>query len=190
MNKTSLRKIYLEKRKELSIEVIEKASKEISCLLFSYFDLKHKTISLFLPIANKHEINTFHIWEEAKKFQTNVAISKSNFLTNELTHFLFISKDQLETNKYGIPEPTYGTEINPLEFDFVFIPLLAIDKNGNRVGYGKGFYDRFLKQCSSKCIFVGLHLFEDIEIIDDVNETDVPLHYCITPSKLINFTSK
>ena len=69
----------------------------------------------------------------------------------------------------------------------MFVPLLAIDTKGNRVGYGKGYYDRFLKQCKKDCLFIGLQLFDEIIQIDDINQFDIALHYCITPTQIIQF---
>jgi len=69
----------------------------------------------------------------------------------------------------------------------VIVPLLAIDKRGHRVGYGKGYYDKLLSQCKPTCMKVGVTLFEPIEEIEDVNEMDVPLDYCLTPASYIKF---
>jgi len=69
----------------------------------------------------------------------------------------------------------------------VLVPLLSFDKKGFRVGYGKGFYDRFLMQCKSDCIKIGLSYFDPIDVIDDADEFDVPLDFCITPQKVYVF---
>jgi 5-formyltetrahydrofolate cyclo-ligase len=90
-------------------------------------------------------------------------------------------------NEIGIPEPNHGKIIKTEQFDYVFVPLLAFDNSGQRVGYGKGFYDRFLKKCSAHCQFVGLSLFDESVEISDVNRNDVKLDYCITPNKIIRF---
>lgn len=68
--------------------------------------------------------------------------------------------------------------------EVVFIPLLAYDKNGNRIGYGKGFYDRFLDKCSTETIKIGLSFFDQEQHIIDVSENDVKLNYCVTPKKI------
>lgn len=77
--------------------------------------------------------------------------------------------------------------MEPKKIEVVFVPLLAFDKQGNRVGYGKGFYDRFLKQCKTDVVKIGLSLFDAEEEIEDVLENDIPLDYCITPNKIHEF---
>ena len=188
MTKQELRTKYLEQRKTLSPKQLEIISESICHRAFSNFQLEKKRISLFLPIERTKEINTYKIWEKAISFDAEVAAPKINHNTNELKHILFESKDQLEIAKFGIPEPKKGRVIAAEHFDYVFIPLLAIDKNGYRVGYGKGYYDRFLKRCSPRCKFIGLNHFDDInEEISDLHAMDIKLDACITPNKIIRF---
>ncbi len=187
MKKNDLRNLYLEKRKKLSVEKIEKLSIDICNQIFEHFDLNGSTLSLYLPIKSKNEVNTFHIWEKAARLESIISVPKSNFETHELTHIQLTSKDQLIINKYGIPEPIYGNEIKINELKFIFIPLIAIDHKGNRVGYGKGFYDRFLSKCNKDCLFIGLNLFENIDVIDDINNYDIALNYCVTPTQVLKF---
>ena len=187
MNKKELREIYTAKRKELSYEKIEELSKRIGSNILKNFNLENKTISLFLPIKSQNEINTFLLLDDFLKLGTIVGISKTNFKTLELTHYKYISKDQLSLNSFGIPEPIFGEEIKPEKFEIVFVPLYTIDKDGQRVGYGKGIYDRFLKVCDKNCLFIGLNLFNKIEVIDNILPTDISLNYCVTPQKVIKF---
>jgi 5-formyltetrahydrofolate cyclo-ligase len=65
--------------------------------------------------------------------------------------------------------------------------LLAFDVKGNRVGYGKGYFDKYLKECREDCIKVGLSYYEPLDSIDDANEFDVPLDFCITPQRTYVF---
>jgi len=87
----------------------------------------------------------------------------------------------------GIPEPQNGLTVPPSEIEVVFIPLLAYDKKGHRVGYGKGFYDRFLSKCKPNTLKIGLSLFEPEEKIEGLDATDIPLDYCVTPVKVYEF---
>ena len=188
MNKGEIRELYLQKRLTLSPSKLEKFSEQICHTAFSKFQLEKKKISLFLPIERKREINTYKIWEKAISFDALVAVPKINPKTNELKQVLFETVDQLEISNYGIPEPNRGRTIAAEHFDYVFVPLLAIDSKGNRVGYGKGFYDRFLKKCSPRCKFIGLSHFDLLEgEIDDINYKDIKLDFCITPNEFHRF---
>ena len=103
-----------------------------------------------------------------------------------MTHFLLTDSLVLNTNAWGIPEPQGGIEIDPQQLDVIFIPLLAFDIKGNRLGYGKGFYDRFLSNCKPQALKIGLSLFEAESSIPQ-EKTDVMLTHCVTPDKTYTF---
>ena len=117
----------------------------------------------------------------------DIVIPKSNFEDCSLTNFLLTDNTKIKTNHYDIPEPVDGIEVPNHKLDVVFIPLLAFDKKGNRVGYGKGFYDKMLKTCKPDCIKVGLSLFKAENEISDIYEGDQALNYCVTPNKIYSF---
>ena len=148
----------------------------------------HFTI-FFLSIETQKEINTDHILNILSGKDKNIVISKSNFETLELTNYLLIDSTTIRLNDYGIPEPTDGIEIDDSKIDVVFVPLLAFDINGNRVGYGKGFYDGFLSKCKPETIKIGVSFFEAETKIEDIFENDVSLDYCVTPRKIYSFQS-
>lgn len=104
-----------------------------------------------------------------------------------LKHYLLADNTVLRTNVFGVPEPIDGIEIMETQLDIVFVPLLAFDFKGNRVGYGGGYYDRFLKKCRKDVIKIGLSFFEAIEEIKDANVNDIPLTYCVTPNRVYEF---
>lgn len=187
MDKSALREKYRQLRLQLPPGELERLSEVIVEQTLTHFQLSEKTISLFLPIELQKEINTYLLWERARNVGATVAIPKSNFDTMEMRHYLFEHTDQLEINDKGIPEPKKGKIIAADRFDIVFVPLLAADKQGNRVGYGKGFYDRFLRKCSPSCQFVGLHYFDLEDKIEDVLPTDIRLNAIVTPEKVIRF---
>ena len=188
MNKAELRKHYLEKRTALSPRDLELVSEKITLQLFSNFQFENKKVSIFLPIERTKEINTYRIWEKALSFGAQIAIPKVNKTSNEIKQILFESVDQLEISKWGIPEPKKGRVVAAEHFDIILIPLLAIDSKGNRVGYGKGFYDRFLTKCSPRCKFIGLSHFDELEeSINDVSEFDIKLDACVTPNNVYRF---
>jgi 5-formyltetrahydrofolate cyclo-ligase len=94
---------------------------------------------------------------------------------------------KFQKSEYNIYEPVDGLEVPTSKIDVVFVPLLAYDTKGNRVGYGKGFYDNFLSKCKEDVVKIGLSFFEPEEAIDDVFETDIRLDYCVTPMTLYSF---
>ena len=106
-----------------------------------------------------------------------------------MTHYLLTDSTVIKKNRFNIPEPAEGIEISPDKIDAVFIPLLVFDNQGHRVGYGKGFYDIFLKHCRPETLKIGLSFFEAEDTIEDFNENDVKLDYCITPHTVYTFSS-
>jgi 5-formyltetrahydrofolate cyclo-ligase len=148
-------------------------------------------ISLFLPILERREPNTFFFidWIKQNHPQIKLAFPKADFTDNSMLHFLEDSELEIDTNDYGIPEPISGNEIKTTEIDMVLVPLLAFDKRGYRVGYGKGFYDRFMVSCKPGTQFVGLSFFEPVAAIEDIDEHDMLLHQCITPQTIWQFNS-
>lgn len=90
-------------------------------------------------------------------------------------------------NAFGIDEPINGEEMAPEEIGLVIVPLLAFSRQGYRVGYGKGYYDRFLAEQCPQSTRIGFSFFGPVNDIADVAWHDVPLHYCITPDKIHSF---
>ena len=117
-----------------------------------------------------------------------MATSKTDMKNGTLSHFPFQPETEIIFNKMGIPEPVSENELNPLEFDVVLVPLLAADINGNRVGYGGGYYDRFLSQTREDCLRVGVSFFEPIAEITDIEAYDCKLHQLITPERIYSFS--
>jgi len=116
-----------------------------------------------------------------------IAIPKTNLKENTLSHFYFDKNTALEVSSFGILEPINAKECNPKNIDIVIVPLLIFDKKGNRVGYGGGFYDRFIAQLNPKAKLIGVSLFEPIEEINDLHEFDKKLDYCVTPESIYSF---
>ncbi len=184
MNKQEIRQIYKQKRQQLTNEQREIASLQLFNRTCNQFNLEDKKVSIFLPIQRFYEINTWPFLLSLPSTDFYLPVVKG---PDKLVHILFENKEQIQVSEWGIPEPIYGTEVEPNLFDYVLVPLLAIDKKGYRVGYGKGFYDQFLKQCKPNCKFIGLSYFEPIDQVFDLHEGDVPLHMCITPNDVFNF---
>ena len=187
MKKDQLRIRYKKLRLEMSSEAIEKLSLEIANNLLALPIWHYTYYHLFLSISKKKEVNTEAILHILQGKDKNVVVSKSNSENFSLTNYLLTDATVLKLNNWGIPEPQDGIEIPLHKIEVVFIPLLAFDEKGNRVGYGKGFYDRFLSSCTGKTIKIGLSFFNAEPVITEVDENDIPLDYCITPKKMYKF---
>jgi 5-formyltetrahydrofolate cyclo-ligase len=184
MTKQEIRGQFINLRNALTEADYNQRSQKLSDNFFSAIDLSAvKTLHIFLSIISKREPNTWLIIEHLTKEFSNIKVSIPKMEDeNKLTNLYFEGKGQIKENKWNIPEPQFG-EITPADkIDLVIVPLLAFDLEGNRVGYGKGFYDRFLKDCRSDCKKVGLSLFEAVEKIEGINNSDIKLNVVITPS--------
>ena len=140
-----------------------------------------------MPIKKQNELNT---WIIIKKIQQNyphisLIISKSDFKTYNMTSYILDSHTKIVENRWGIPEPTQATKCPDDTIDMILIPLLCVDKQGFRVGYGKGFYDRFIQKCRPDIIKIGLSLFEPVDKINNKNDKDLKLDYCVMTNNVL-----
>lgn len=194
MDKTEARKKSKEARKKLSTEEIEEKSLAIANNLLRLATLPEarqvwdKTYyHIFLPIVEHKEVDTEFLLQILAGKDKEIVLSKSDFETREMTHFLLTDNTKIVKNEYNIPEPVNGLPVPTEMIDVVFVPLLAYDKQGNRVGYGKGFYDKFLSQCKPDVIKIGLSFFDAEEQLEDVIATDVKLDFMVTPINVLKF---
>ena len=143
----------------------------------------------YLPSLKLVEVDTSNLvrYLQFKNPDLKIAVPKIDIHSNSLYHYQLLENIILVTNQFGINEPEEGNRVEAEEIDLVLVPLLAFDKKGFRVGYGKGFYDKFLTDCRPDVISVGLSFFEPVEEITDINEFDIPLNYCVTPNNLFSF---
>ena len=187
MLKKELRAKYKALRNQLSENDLEKMSLAIANKVLTLPIWKKTYFHIFLPIMEHKEVNTEFVLHLLSGKDKEIVVSKSDFETREMTHFLLTDNTKIKKNEYNIPEPVDGLEVPTNKIDVVFVPLLAFDKTGHRVGYGKGFYDKFLTECTPETIKIGLSFFEAEEIIEDVFENDVKLDYCVTPNGVCRF---
>ncbi|NNE31285.1 MAG: 5-formyltetrahydrofolate cyclo-ligase [Winogradskyella sp.] len=187
MNKSEIRKKYKKLRLELTEEQIEDYSLSIANRILQLHIWDFTFYHIFLTITEQKEIQTDYILNILAGKDKNIVVPKSNFEDYTMNHYLLTDNTRLKKNSYNIPEPIDGIEIKPSQLEVVFIPLLAFDKAGHRIGYGKGFYDRFLANCNPETVKIGLSLFEVEEIAFENSENDISLDYCITPTQVIQF---
>jgi 5-formyltetrahydrofolate cyclo-ligase len=187
MNKEKLRQKYKQLKKQFSSNEIDEKSLAVANNVLNMDIWQYNYYHVFLPIIENNEVNTEFILHLLQGKDKEIIISKTDFETLEMTHFLLTDNTKIKKNNYNIPEPIDGIEVPIDKIDVVFVPLLAFDKNGNRVGYGKGFYDKFLSKCKPETIKIGLSFFDPEDKIDGVLETDIALNYCVTPSEVLSF---
>ena len=181
----------LAERKQFSLEEVETFSRQICALFFEHFTpVSPQVIHVFLPILKNRELNTWPIihklWQEFPECRTVVPVT--NFQTQELEHYQITPETTIEVNHWGIPEPVNALRVFEAEIDTVLMPLLAFDEKGNRIGYGKGFYDRFLSACTGRTVKVGLSFFEAEKEIPGILTSDVPMDFCVTPERIYDFS--
>ena len=187
MNKKELRLKYKSLRKSLKTEEIEAFSISVANQLLKIPIWNKTYFHIFLPIEALNELNTEYILHILSGKDKEIVVSKSNFDTTTMKHFLLTDNTKIIKNEFNIPEPVDGLEVPVFKIEVVFVPLLAFDEIGNRVGYGKGFYDKFLAECNSETVKIGLSFFEAEFEITDVNANDIRLDYCVTPNKVYEF---
>jgi 5-formyltetrahydrofolate cyclo-ligase len=189
MKKSELRLIYKDQRKSLTVQQIEKLN-DLILINFQKIPLTFiNCVHTFLASLKLGEPDTAQIirFLEFKNPQLKVVVPKIDIRTGNLNHIHVDDSSELMENAFGISEPKDGEKITETDIDAVLVPLLAFDKSGYRVGYGKGFYDKFLVNCRKDTIKIGLSFFDPVDKIDDLNPLDIPLNYCATPKQLFIF---
>lgn len=143
----------------------------------------------FKAMQEKHEVPIHLVDELLMDFypESTLCYPKADFKALKMEAIAYADDLEWETVSYGVEQPAKGDAIDPLLLDMVLVPLVAFDLRGYRVGYGKGFYDRFLSRCKPDIIKIGLSFFEPIPAITDTDAFDVTLSYCATPQKLYVF---
>lgn len=187
MTKSELRIKYKVLRKSLSLDQADDFSLAIANQLLQLDIWDKSFFHIFLSIEEQKEVNTEYILNILAGKDKNIVISKSNFKNLSLTHYLLTDSTRIKKNHYNIPEPIEGIEINSSQIEVVFVPLLVFDKTGNRIGYGKGFYDRFLSNCKPETIKIGLSFFEAETEVFETDDNDISLDYCVTPLQVYQF---
>lgn len=189
MTKEEIRRHYKEKRRKLGVTELEKMS-DLMLIQFQNLRLSVPDVIMsYSALVTVNEFDPINILEYCK-FK-NPAVLVCYPVINEeesgLTAISITPDTAFMENKYSIEEPVAGDRMNPHALDMVLIPLLSFDVNGNRVGYGKGYYDRFLKHCRKDVIKVGFSFFEAHESFEDKHDHDIPLDYCVTPQLSYSF---
>ncbi len=186
MTKSELRLKYKKMRSEISDSDMENWSLAIANNVLKMNIWNNQFFHIFLPITSKNEVNTEFLLHLLSGKDKEIVVSKSNFSSSKMTHFLLTDNTKIVINQFGIPEPSEGLEVPVSKLNVVFVPLLAYDKTGHRLGYGKGFYDQFLSECPN-VLKIGLSFYDPEPTIKGVFESDIQLDFCVTPEKIWEF---
>ena len=184
--KAVLRTEYQKRRDSLTEEQIADFSIQISNLSLTLNIWEYSIYHLFMTNEKNKEIDTSYLLSVIQGKDKQPVIPKI-VDDNRLEHFLLNDQTLLKNNRWGIPEPLSGITINPKQIEVVFVPLLVFDQQGHRVGYGKGYYDRFLDQCSESTLKVGLTFFDPVTKIEDIETHDISLDFALTPERIYAF---
>jgi 5-formyltetrahydrofolate cyclo-ligase len=189
MTKTEARKLYKEKRLALT----EQARAKLDDLLLITFQSAQldfiDSLLSYWPIEENNEPNT-HLFTEFLRFRNpelKICYPKTDFESGVMHAVATDIDTPFQKSTWNILEPDSDDRTDPSEIDMVFVPLLAFDRRGYRVGYGKGFYDKWLAQCKPGCVKVGFSYFEPIETLEGRHDFDVSLNLCVTPHNLYVF---
>jgi len=186
-DKTFLRSHYKKKRLSLTKQEVDDLSQRVFKQLDKLNIWKLKHYHIFISISKYNELDTSSIIHKLKSEQKIIIVPKIS--NNELVHVAIDDETEFSLNEYGIKEPNDGNHFIIENLDIIFIPLLAFDIEGHRVGYGKGYYDRFLKLTNNSTLKIGLSFFDPINKILDIDDNDVKLDYCVTPKQVHKFNN-
>lgn len=187
MLKHEIRTLFLQKRAGLSEQQKVDFNKKLTLLLLKQITESWKTIHIYLPIHSKNEIDTWPIIRQLWETEIEVVVPVMLETETKLRNCLLNKNTKLEGNKWNVLEPIQCKTIKNDQIDVVVLPLLAFDMKGFRVGYGKGYYDKFLAGLSKDVLTIGLSYFPPIDKINDVNPWDIPMDMCVTPEATFQF---
>ncbi len=186
MLKKELRAKYKKLRSLISPDRLLQSSLAIANRSLELPVWQYDYFHIFLQIPEKKEIDTSYLLSILQGRDKNIVIPKVSG-DHSLAHYLLTDNLEFQKSKWNIPEPKDGIEVPENKIEVVFLPLLAFCEAGYRVGYGKGFYDNFLRKCSPQTVKIGLSLFDAESEITDKEAHDIPMDYCLTPDKTYKF---
>ena len=187
MTKAELRRQNLARQRSLSAHDRRAFSERIAAGFFSSFDLSGISyLHLFIPIEKFNEVDTRLIVEPVWRDHPHIVtvVPRVDFDANEITSLRYGPETQVVRNSWNIDEPTHDDFVEAELIDMVLVPGIAFDKAGHRVGYGKGYYDRFLATCREDCVKVGLSYFDPVARIEDSHDGDVAVDCIVTSGGL------
>ncbi len=186
MTKKEFRSLYLAKRKKLSALEVSVGSERIFQRFTDYFPVSEgQKFHIFLSLDKFNEVNTLPFIRFLQGNGVRIFVPKMS--QDKIISIEMLENTPMKENSWGITEPESNEDSGVADFDYIITPLLYCDRHGGRVGYGKGFYDRFFTSVNPECIKVGVGFFEPSQAIEDLTEEDIPLDYLVTPDEILSF---
>ena len=185
-NKFFLRKSFKKQRSLLDINQVKDLNTRIYKNLLELNIWEKSCYHLYLSNNINNEAETGEIINLLFKKHKRVFVPKiqgSNLMNIEI-----VNNTNYSLNYLGIKEPLSSNQKDTSLLEVIFVPLLVFDKLGHRVGYGGGYYDKFLGNIKDDILKIGLSLFEPIDKIQDIEKYDISLDYTITPKRVYDFT--
>lgn len=188
-NKEKLRTKGFKLRSSFSKKKIEDLSFRITQNLIKNFNFNDKNVHLYYPINGKNEVNTWLLHEQIKHSSTlfTSTIVKN---TENWDCISFPKTSPFKLTSFNVPVPVEYEFSNWSNIEIIIIPLIVFDNLGNRLGYGKGIYDKILSHLDPKCLKIGISILEISNEKIDNQEHDIPLHFIQTASRLHDFSKK
>lgn len=188
--KKELRNYWLERRSNLTEPQKNILSHQIQDVFTSKFAIQSiECVHVFLPVLEKCEVRTWSLIQYLLEKYPHIKVCApiiSDMKNRKMDSILLERNTSYAKNKWGIDEPTTGAIIHPSEIDIILLPLIVFDKKGHRLGYGGGFYDRYLVNCTN-AKKIGLSFFDPIDEIPEINAFDIKMDFCVTPETVYSF---
>jgi 5-formyltetrahydrofolate cyclo-ligase len=181
MLKSDARKELLAKRKNLTAS---ECLKWDDLLLIQFQKLDWSNVSCvanFYPLENQNEPNSLLFTRYLKLMIPGIQMVYPVVNSLSETINFYKESEDIQFNDWGIAEPTSNEIVEPSLIDAVIVPLIGFDRQGHRIGFGKGFYDKYFENYPKHRPRIGVSYFEPLSNIEDTHEFDVPLTHCITP---------
>ncbi|MDX1639634.1 MAG: 5-formyltetrahydrofolate cyclo-ligase [Balneolaceae bacterium] len=182
--KERLRAQLLEQRNSLTEAKYRDASEEIVARLQELPEIRNaRTVHCYVSMNERREVDTHLLLRWLLASNKRVVVPVTIIEDMELEHVELQSIDSLEKNRWGVKEPNGGRNVEPKTLDLVIVPMVGGDLQCNRIGYGKGFYDRFLSRVD--CPTIGL-CFDECVVKEIPTESfDIPLSAIVTQQRII-----
>ena len=191
--KDALRAHFRQLRQQLSDAELVERSQQVCRQFFASIPLEQvHVLHTYLPIISQRELDPMPIVSRLRREYPHIrlVVSRTLWQQRQMEHVYWDESLVLLENKWGIPEPVGGQTCPAHKIDAVLVPLLAFDREGHRLGYGAGFYDRFLAACAPGVLSIGLSLFPPLdEPLPGIFSTDIPLTHCLTPEEVYRFSN-